>query len=133
MMIFHQIVYVNPSLAASLEPLVDVHLNWLNWFHLLILAEGPLVILIVCKIFISPFLNLQDVYVNRFFPRTPKLWNSLPAECFSLTDYLNDFKGCVRYIFTDLFCIYKESICKTRKNVFYFTSKTLFVLEIIKF
>ena len=27
----------------------------------------------------------------------------------------------------------KESPCETRKNVFYFTSKALFVLEIIKF
>ena len=27
----------------------------------------------------------------------------------------------------------KESACETRKNVFYFTSNTLFVLEIIKF
>ena len=27
----------------------------------------------------------------------------------------------------------KESICETRNNVFYFTSKALFVLEIIKF
>ena len=26
-----------------------------------------------------------------------------------------------------------KSTCETRKNVFYFTSKTLFVLEIIKF
>ena len=27
----------------------------------------------------------------------------------------------------------KESTCEKRKNVFYFTSKALFVLEIIKF
>ena len=27
----------------------------------------------------------------------------------------------------------KESSCETRKNVFYFTSKALFVFEIIKF
>ena len=27
----------------------------------------------------------------------------------------------------------KESTCETRENVFYFTSKALFVLEIIKF
>ena len=27
----------------------------------------------------------------------------------------------------------KESTCETRKNIFYFTSKSLFVLEIIKF
>ena len=27
----------------------------------------------------------KDVYVNSFFPRTARLWNSLPKECFSLT------------------------------------------------
>ena len=31
------------------------------------------------------------------------------------------------------FVCLKESTCETRKNVFYFTSKTLFVFEIIKF
>ena len=31
------------------------------------------------------------------------------------------------------FLCLKESICETRENVFYFTSKALFVLEIIKF
>ena len=27
----------------------------------------------------------QDVYVKSFFPRTARLWNSLPVECFPLT------------------------------------------------
>ena len=27
----------------------------------------------------------KNVYVNSFFPRTAKLWNSLPIECFPLT------------------------------------------------
>ena len=56
---------VGLSLAASLEPLpksffsigitlVDVHLNWLNWFHFLILEGGILIILIdVCQQFLS--------------------------------------------------------------------------------
>ena len=34
----------------------------------------------------------KDVYVNSFFPRTAKLWNSLPIECFSLTYDLSGFK-----------------------------------------
>ena len=33
--------------------LVDVHLNWLKWFHFLILQGGLLVILIDCMIFLS--------------------------------------------------------------------------------
>ena len=27
----------------------------------------------------------KGVFVNSFFPRTAKLWNSLPIECFPLT------------------------------------------------
>ena len=38
-------------------------------------------------------------------------------------------KGCVRYIFAILFLSLKESTCETRKNVFYFTLKALFILE----
>ena len=36
---------------------VDVHLNWLNWFHFVILEGGLLVILIDFMIFLSPFLD----------------------------------------------------------------------------
>ena len=58
---------VGPSLAASLEPLahhrnvasfrylVDVYLNWLNWFHFLILKGGLLITLIDSIISLSPF------------------------------------------------------------------------------
>ena len=35
----------------------------------------------------------KDIYVNSFFPRTAKLWNSLPIECFSLTYDLSGFKS----------------------------------------
>ena len=72
---------VGPSLAASFEPLahhrnvaslslsvgitlVDVHLNWLNWFHFFILEEGLLVILIDCMIFLSPFLDLTRMSMS---------------------------------------------------------------------
>ena len=34
----------------------------------------------------------EDVYVNSFFSRTARLWNSLPIECFCLTYNLNGFK-----------------------------------------
>ena len=66
---------VGPSLAASVEPLAHCrnvaslslfyryyfgmfHLNWLNWFHFLILEGYLLVILIYSMIFLSPFLNV---------------------------------------------------------------------------
>ena len=35
----------------------------------------------------------KDVYVNSFFPRMAKLWNSLPIECFPLTYDLSSFKS----------------------------------------
>ena len=35
----------------------------------------------------------KDAYVNSFFRRTARLWNSLPIECFPLTYNLNDFKA----------------------------------------
>ena len=81
---------VGPSLAASLEPLAhrrnvaslslfhrfyfgDTHLNWLNWFHFLILEGGLLVILIHCMIFDNIPGCSKNVYVNSFFLRTARL------------------------------------------------------------
>ena len=71
---------VGPSLAVSLEPLthhhnvaslslfyrylVDVHLNWLNWFHFLILEVGLLAILVDCTVFLSPFLNIARMSMS---------------------------------------------------------------------
>ena len=43
-----------------------------------------------------------------------------------------ELNGSVRYIFATLFLGLKESFCETRKNIFYFTQKALFVLEKIK-
>ena len=41
----------------------------------------------------------KDVYVNSFFPRTARLWNSLPIECFPLTYDLSGFKSRInRYL-----------------------------------
>ena len=34
----------------------------------------------------------KDVYVNSFFPRTARLWNSLPLECFFLNYDLSGLK-----------------------------------------
>ena len=43
----------------------------------------------------------MDVYVNSFFPRTARLWNSLPIECFPLTYNLYSLKSKInRYLLT---------------------------------
>ena len=44
-----------------------------------------------------------------------------------------NIKGYVRYIFASLFCKSKEEQLWNQKKKKYFTSKTLFILEIIKF
>ena len=101
----HKIVCVSPSLAAPFEPLahrqnlvslniyigislIYAHLYWMNWFHFLLLVAGPLLILIDCMMFLSPFRHS-----NSFFPRTPRLWNSLTAEWFLFTYGLSGFKS----------------------------------------
>ena len=38
----------------------------------------------------------KDVYVNCFFPRTSRLWNSLPIECFPLAYDLNRLKSTIK-------------------------------------
>ena len=43
----------------------------------------------------------KDVYVNSFFPRTAKFWNSLPLECFPLAYDLSGLKsGISRHLLT---------------------------------
>ena len=79
MMTSHQTICISPSLAASFDPsahclnvavgitLVDLHFNWLNWFHFLIHVTGLLVILIGCMIFLSPFLDAIRVSMSTQF------------------------------------------------------------------
>ena len=70
--------------------LVDVHLNWLNWFPFLILVAGPLVILIGCMIFLSPFL-----YVIRISTSTVSFLTLLDSGilCLQNTFLWHDLNG----------------------------------------
>ena len=43
---------------------MDIHLNLLNWFDLLILKGGLLVILIYCMIFLSLFLDVTGTSMS---------------------------------------------------------------------
>ena len=43
----------------------------------------------------------KNVYLNNFFPRTARLWNSLSIECFPLTYDFSDFKSSLEL--TDIF------------------------------
>ena len=55
----------------------------------------------------------KDVYVNIFFPRTARLWNSLPIECFPLTCDLSAFKSRInRYLlFNSRFFLNRFPVC----------------------
>ena len=58
----------------------------------------------------------KDFYVNSFFPRTAKLWNSLPAERFPLTSDINCFKSRVKFIWLYLLNLFdfvslREILC----------------------
>ena len=91
---------VGPPLAASVKPLAhrrnvaSLSLFYRYYFGrssaelaelvpLLFFEGGLLVILIDCMIFMSPFLDVKDVYVNSFFPRTARLWNFSIYRMFS--------------------------------------------------
>ena len=81
-------------------------MNYLNWFHFLILEGGLLLILIDCMIFLPPFLDVTRVSMSIvFFPRTARLWNFLPIEFFSLTYDLSGLKYRIRF-FLNRFPVY---------------------------
>ena len=46
---------------------VDIHLNWLNWFHFLIFKRGLPVILIDCMTLLSPFLDVTTMSLCQQF------------------------------------------------------------------
>ena len=67
LLVLHSLLLLNPWLVIEMKlayvfsigiTLVDVHFNWLNWFHFLILEGGLFVILIDCMNILSPFLDV---------------------------------------------------------------------------
>ena len=96
---------VGPSLAASLESLahhqnvVSLSLFYRYYFGRCFLELAQLVPLPFSRGRSTRYsdrlhyFSMSTVYVNSFFPRTAKLWNSLPIECFPLTDDLSGFKS----------------------------------------
>ena len=59
----------------------DVHLNWRNWFHFLVLKEDVLVIQVDGMIFLSPFLDVARMsmstvsFLAQLDPGILCLWN----------------------------------------------------------
>ena len=110
---------VGPSLAASLEPLAhrrnvaSLSLFYRYYFGICSSELAQLVPLPYSRGRSSRYSDrlhdfsvtiprcYKDVYVNSFFPRTARLWNSLPIECLPLTYDLNGFKSRInRYLLT---------------------------------
>ena len=105
---------VGPSLAASIEPLAhrrNVASLSLFYRYYFGICSSELVQLVPLPY--SPLPSVlhdfsvtiprcyKGVYVNSFFPRTARIWNSLPIECFPLTYDLSGFKSRInRYLLT---------------------------------
>ena len=102
---------IGPSLAASLEPLAHLRnvaslsLFYRYYFGRCSSELAQLVPLSFSRGRSTCFSDrlhdfsvtiprcYKDVYVKNFFPRTARLWNSVPIECFSLTYDLSGFKS----------------------------------------
>ena len=95
---------VGPSFAASLEPLASLSLFYRYYYGRCSSELAQLVPLPFSRCRSTHYSDrlhdfsvtiprcYNDVYVNSFFPRTARLWNSLPIECFPLTYDLSGFR-----------------------------------------
>ena len=110
---------VGPSLAASIEPLAHrrniarLSLSYRYYFGRCSSELAELVPLPYSRgkctryfdrlhgFFLTIPRCYKDVYVNSFFPRAARVWNSLPIECFPLTYDLSGFNTRIKtYLLT---------------------------------
>ena len=101
---------VGPSVAGSLEPLAHRrNVASLSVFYRYYFGRCPSELAQLVPLSFSPGRSTRysdrlhisvtiprcnkDVYVNTFFPRKARLWNSLPLECFPLTYDFTGFKS----------------------------------------
>ena len=106
----------NSSLMAIYFAIFDRHLNYTSFLWVQ---------------------NLNSkVQINTIQSITKRNKNNQPGNShFSLRFLKNNilrFKGCVCYIFASLLLSLEKNFFETRKNVFYFTPKALFILKKIK-
>ena len=62
--------------------MVDVRLNWLNWFYFLFFKGALHVILIDCMISLSPFVDVTRMSMSTVSFLAQLDLESLPIECF---------------------------------------------------
>ena len=89
----------------------------------------------MCEQVNVPDLNQRSISVNALY------WEILSEKC----DFGHSYASTIGNISANLlrvvsatfllvcFLCLKKSTCETRKSVFYFTSKALFIFEVIKF
>ena len=74
LLVLHLLPFLKPWIIDEMQPakvfsiginLVDVHLNWVKWFHFLIFEGRLHVILIDCMIFLSPFLDATRMSMSK--------------------------------------------------------------------
>ena len=58
------IVEMQPAQVFSIGIILLVHLNWLSWFHFLILEGVLLIVVIDCMIFLSLFLDVTSMSMS---------------------------------------------------------------------
>ena len=107
---------VGPSLAASLKPLIHsrnvASLSFFYRYYFGRCSSDPAQLVplpysrgrstrLLHDFSVTITRCCKDVYINSFFPRTARIWNSLPTECFSLTYDRSGFKSTMnRYLLT---------------------------------
>ena len=75
-----------------------------------------------------PFYEKHIFYVDLHSTFLVTFWYPRCFHCWT-----QGFKGCVCYVCASLFCKSKGEHLRNKQDVFYFTSKALFFLGIIKF
>ena len=80
---------------------VKVHVNWLNWFHFLILLWEVYCNRLSIFTVTIPRCH-KDFRVKRFFLRTTRPYNTLLVECFPLTCEHNCFTSWVNWHLSSL-------------------------------
>ena len=97
--------------AAHMQVTVSAANTWTTVF-IVIMQIGVSVAIMQLVFFVAHYAHYcfycvtiprcyKNVFVNNFFPRTARLWNSLPIECFSLTYDRSGFKSRInRHILT---------------------------------
>ena len=119
---------------GSLTVTRTVLLFWISFFLLMLVfvLENSDHVVVSLSIGFPSYSQLDAPFHHIVYYYSCTDWDDL-RDHFRDVLWEDIFKGCVRYILLVCFFSLKESTCETRKNVFYFTSRVLFVLEKIKF